>query len=151
MLKVATDAQTGVMCRQRHEEAARYCSQQREGAAQQLNLHPSAEKAAPVQDEGAKGVVLSRASPDVIRDAVREKVAKGSSAPDQQHSSSVQDVPKQQMGTQMGPRPQGLESEQGATGSSRDHSMLDVASEGDSAAVKQTEAASAVALSTGNL
>lgn len=91
-----------VMCRQRHEEAARYCSQQREAAAQQLDLQPSAEKAAaaaPVQDGGTKGPLLSKASPDAIRHAVEEKVSK--------------------------PGP-------GAAGSSRDHNMLDVAAGNDS-------------------
>lgn len=145
MSTITTDAQTGVMRRQRHEEAARYGSQQREAAAQQLNLHPSAEKAAPVQDESAKGMVLSKASPDVIRDAVREKVAKSSSATDQQRASCGLDAPKQ-LGAQMHSRPQ-----LGATGSSRDHSMPAVASDDDGAAVQQTEAASAAASSAGKL
>ena len=127
-------------CRQRHEEAARYCSQQQETAAQQLNLHPSAQKAAPVQDVGAKGVLLSKAFPDAIRDVVTE-VAKGSSATDQHRSSSVQDAPKQQ-------RPQGCELAQGPAGS-RDHIMLDVAAEDGGAAAEQAEAGFAAAPTKG--
>ena len=124
--------------------AARYCRQQVDTAAQQLNLHPSAENTAPAQDEGAKGVPMSEASPDAIRDTVREKLANSSSATDQQHSSSVQDASKQQ-------RPQGCESKQGADGSSRDQIMLDVAAEDGSAAVTEAEAGFAAVPSIGKL
>lgn len=130
-------------CRQCHEEAARYCSQQRETAAQLLNLHPSAEKTAPVQDGAAKGVLLSTGPPVVIRDAVGEKVANSSSAADRQHSSSVHGAPKQH-------RPQGFDSKQDAASSSRD-SLLDVAAEDGGDDLEQTEAGFAAAPSMGKL
>ena len=96
-----------------------------------------------MQDGGAKGVLPSKAPPDVIRDAVREKVAKSGSAADQQHSSSVHGAAKQQ-------RPQGFESKQDAAGNSRDL-MLDVAADHGDDDAQQTEAGSAAAPSMGKL
>lgn len=147
MHKVTRGAQIYGICRQRHEEAVRYGS---EAAAKQLQ-RPTAEDfaaAAPVQDGGnSKAVMLSTGSPD----AVRDKFAKSSSAGHQKHSSSGQDAAKQQAGAQMHARPQQVECKQGAAGSSRDHSMIDVASDSDSADDEQTETASATAPSMGTV
>lgn len=146
MHKANTGSQLEGMCRQHHEEAVRYRD---EAAAQQLQ-RPTTEDfaaAAPVQDgSNGKAVMLSKGSPD----AVRDKAAKSSSAVHQKHSSSGQDAPKQ-AGAQMHARPQEFESKQGAAGSSRDHSMIDVASDDDSADDKQTETASATAPSMGTV
>lgn len=151
MHKVSKGAQIDGMCRQRHEEAVRYHN---EAAAQQL-VRPSAEDfaaAAPVQDGGnSKAVMHSKGPPDVMTDGVREKLAKSSGAGHQKHTSSGQDAPKQQTGAQMHARPQEFESKQGAAGSSRDHSMIDVASDDDSADDEQTETASATAPSMGTV
>lgn len=146
MHKVKRGAQLGGACRQRHEEAVRYCN---EAAAQRPTAEGCA-AAALVQDGGnSTGVMRSKAPSDVTRDAVREKLAKSSSAGHQKHDSSGQDAPKQQMGAHMHARRQEFESKQGAAGSSRDHSTIDVASDDDSADDKQTETASAAAPSMG--
>lgn len=147
MHTVNRGAQIDDTCRQRHEEAVRHCN---EAAAQQL-WRPTAEDiaaAATVQDGGnSKAVMLSKGSPD----AVQEKMAKSSTAGHQKHSSSGIDAPRQQIGAQMHARPQEFESKQGAAGSSRDHSMIDVASDDDSDDFTETETASATAPSMGTV
>lgn len=137
-------------CRQRHEQAALYSSQLHEAAAQQLNLQSSVERtaaSAPAQDADAKGLPC-KASPDVIRGAVREQLAKNSGGSHQKHQDCG--APKQQLGAQMHSLPHVPASQHGAAISSRDHSMLDVAAE-DKHSVKQTERSCEAVPSIGNL
>ena len=136
-------------CRERYEQAELYSNQLQEAAAQQMQLHSSMDKtsaAAQALDANTKGQ-LSKASPDVIRGAVKEQAAKHSGGVHQKHH---QDAPKQQPGAHMHSRPQGAVSKQDVTVSSRGHSMTDVGTEDENAS-KRTEPGCAAVPLTGDL
>lgn len=165
----STQLHHGFAYRRRHEQAALYGSEQREAAGQQLNLQSSTEKAAtaaPVQDGHMTGR-KSKESPDVIRDAVKQKTQHSMASNATHVHSSDQAAAKPQLGAGSHSRPesevasvqqiqqqkgssvQGNVEKQGAGNSSKDIIMLDAEADDNNAACKRADPSGPAAAPTG--
>lgn len=138
------------LCRQRHEEAARFGSEQREAAAQQLNLQSSTEQtatAAPVNDShtAATAVPQAKSSSDAIKGSVN---GLQQAEADLQFAPGVTESAVPMPSKQQHTGPSGDDKHQKQTGAIADNSTKDIVmldAEGDKSAALDTAAPNSVA------